>query len=139
METIRKPKLKRRGHKVRVQENNLMDSLKQLAKDKLELKALEKKIKENQEKILSTPNHPDELKTEYGTLSLRKRENWDTESEKEKLIAEITLQTFKKYATISKSNIVKAVGEKGFLKLKNSKLITLVGESQFYQLNTKKS
>jgi len=71
-----------------------------------------------------------------GKLSFSVRENYAIKTQE--LIKEMTQALYIQYATISKTNVVKAIGEAGFQKCKDRGIISTKSISEFFTFRAKK-
>lgn len=108
----------------------------QLADLKTKLKALEEKAKVLQKQIIEDGGEK-EVETSFGTLKFQTRENWDV-TDKNKVFTTMGSACFLENCTISKSGIIKGIGEKGFKQLTDAKIIKSKPDTTYYVLKKKK-
>ncbi len=104
-----------------------------LAALKNEIKILTKEAKELEKEIISSPNPVEKMKTEYGTLSLSKRVNWNP-VDNDKFIEVFGISDFRQVATINCSNVKKFFGDNRVEELKDRDMLSVKSESKFYTL-----
>ena len=115
----------------------LNDMLVNLARLKSEEAALKWRIKHLQERILAKPNAPEEFDTPYGTLNLRKRDNW-SKLKNEDVLEAVGTDLFFKYATFSISSLKKAGGEQLVSKFIVDGKLEFLSVTQYYSLKQEK-
>lgn len=97
------------------------------------IKGLDDEGKLIQAELLALDVVAEKVKTSYGTLSLRTRENYKV-VDKEVVIDHMGQDDYNKYSTISKTSIVKAIGEQGFSDVQEEDGVQLNSVSSYYQL-----
>ncbi len=108
------------------------DDYQKLEELKLAQTATETAYKEFEKVLLG--RYPEEKKfaTEGGTFSRSQRENWEV-VDKCGVVSEMGIQCYKEHSTISKSGIIKGIGEKGFEKCGNKGYVVQKESSIFYK------
>lgn len=109
---------------------NKQELFAEMAKCKMIMKSAEETYKDL-EKVALELYGVESYKTEEGNWFPQERENWEV-SDKEKLIKEITQREYIKHSTITKSGVVKIVGDVGFKKLEEKGIVALKSVSRFF-------
>lgn len=102
----------------------------EMAKCKMIMKSAEETYKELEATALELYGSETVI-TECGKFFPQERENWEV-SDKDRLIKEITQKEYIKHSTITKSGIVKIVGDVGFKKLEEKGIVALKSISRFF-------
>ncbi len=108
-----------------------------MAEIKLVSKKLEeeyKKLEEEAWKKLKTSS----FTNEQGTFTKNIRKYYGIK-DKNALVKKMTFKTYKEFSTISKTGIISALGEKGFEKLKEEKIVKVNSTAKFFTFKQKKS
>lgn len=129
-------KITRRRVKKEEKESPKMDTkamYERVAEIKSIIKGLDDESKIIQAELLALDVVAEKIKTSYGTLSLRSRENWKI-TDIEAVIDYMGQADYNQYSTISKTGIVKAVGNQGFSDIQEDGGAELTSVSSYYQL-----
>jgi len=115
----------------------LKDLFDGMADAKIGIKTLEEKYKKDEEKAwdllkVKSYEHP------MGIFTKNTREYYGV-CDKCALVKEMTFKVYKEYSTISKSGIVKAIGEKGFDKMKEQGVVGVNSTAEFFVFKQKKT
>lgn len=108
----------------------------QLAQLKTKLKALEEEVKALQTQIINDGGKK-EIETALGLLKLQSRENWVV-TDKNEVLGTMGRACFIENCSISKTGIVKGIGERGFKQLAGTGAVEEKPKSTFYILKKKK-
>ena len=127
-------KIRRRLTTKRTEVNPDSKKYERIAEIKSIIKGLDDEAKTIQAELLAGDMKAESYSTEYGTLTLRTRENWKV-TDKSAVILDIGQKAFNKHATISKAGIVNAVGEAGLVGLESDGAVALSSVSEYYQLS----
>lgn len=108
--------------------------LEKILHEMVELKTLMKTLEEDYEQVSSKAW--DLMKTkkqtiDAGTFTKSSREYWEVK-DKCALVKEMTFKVYKENSTISKSGIVKGIGEKGFEKMKDADVVGVKSVANFF-------
>lgn len=119
------------------QENLVDQKLETLAILKKQAKELESQIKNLQDDLIKNDGVAQNVKTQIGLLSFTVRENYKTNNQND-LIDYVTQDSFNEYATISKTNIVKLVGKKGFEDILDKGIMAVSSVSEYFTFKENK-
>ncbi len=115
----------------------LKDLFEEMAEAKISIKTKEEKYKEMEKKAwdllkVKSYEHP------MGKFTKNIREYYGV-YDKCALVKEMTFKVYKEHSTISKSGIVKAIGEKGFDKMKEQGVVGVNSTAEFFVFKQKKT
>jgi len=109
------------------------EKLENLAALKVAMKNMDTEIKALQKTLIEEDGVACDYITEYGKLAFKTRENFEI-LDKVALIKHIGQKPYNAHSTISKTAIIKAIGELGFREILDRNLMGVKSFSQFFEL-----